>query len=212
MQRVLIIGAGGHAQVVADILQQANEQGHKVLPVGYVDDNTALHGQNLLGLPVFGNIVERKRIAYDAIIVAIGDNATRKTFAERLAYEGERFITVSHPSAILAPDVQIGSGTMICAGAVVNPCSVIGKHVILNTGSTLDHHNQVGDYAHIAPGVHTGGEVSVGEGTLVGVGATIIPRCQIGVWSTVGAGAVVISNAPQNVVAVGVPARIIKSR
>jgi sugar O-acyltransferase (sialic acid O-acetyltransferase NeuD family) len=212
MQRILIVGAGGHAQVVADILKQANNIGETSIPVGFVDDNPALHHQNLLGLPVFGTIAERKRIAYDSVIVAVGNNTTRKILSNRLVHEGEQFFTAVHPSAIIAPDVQIGTGTMICAGVIVNPCSVIGKHSILNTGCTLDHHNQIGDYAHIAPGVHTGGEVSVGEGSMIGIGATVIPRCQIRKWSIVGAGAVVIADVPEQVVMAGVPARIIKKK
>jgi len=106
--------------------------------------------------------------------------------------------------------VQIGPGTMICASAVVNPGSIIGANVILNTGCTVDHHNIIGNHAHIAPGVHLGGDVSVGIGALVGIGATVIPQRSIGDWSKIGAGSVVTKTIPARVVAVGMPARVVR--
>lgn len=212
MQKILIIGAGGHAQVVADILMQAHESGEPVLPVGYLDDDVSLHGKELLGLPVLGMIDQRGDFSYDRLIVAIGHNATRKQIIDQLREQGESFVIARHPTATIAPDVSIGDGTMICAGVIVNPGNIIGSGVILNTGCTVDHHNQIGDSSHIAPGVHTGGEVHIGEGTLVGIGAMVLPRCHIGRWSVVGAGSVVTSHIPDYVVAVGVPARVIKER
>ena len=207
MIRVLIIGAGGHAQVVADILLRARDAGQQVTPIDYLDDDASLHGKLLLDLPVLGDTSTLERIAHDAIIIAIGSNQIRKRLADELSAAGETFVTACHPTAVIAPDVQIGSGVMICAGAVVNTGSVIGTHVILNTGCTVDHHNIISSYAHIAPGTHLGGEVVIGEGALVGIGATIVPRTTIGAWAIVGAGAVVTKPVPAGVTVVGVPAR-----
>ena len=207
---ILIIGAGGHAQVVADILLRMREAGSRLTPVGYLDDNPALTGQSLLGLPVLGTLADLSAIPHDAIIVAIGDNEIRHRIFHSLQARGERFVVACHPRAIIAPDAAIGSGSMICAGVVVNPGSRIGVDAILNTGCTVDHHNHLGDHAHIAPGVHLGGEVQIGDGTLVGIGATVMPRCRIGSWSTVGAGALVHADLPAHVVAAGTPARIIR--
>lgn len=210
--RVLILGAGGHAQVVADILLRMRDEGLNFTPVGYLDDDPALKGQRLLGLPVLGRLTRLFEIPHEAVLVAIGDNATRQSIFEQLLSQGERSIIARHPSAVIAPGVQIGSGTMICAGVVVNPGSTIGANVILNTGCTVDHHNHIGDHAHIAPGVHLGGDVSIGEGTLVGIGATVMPQRRVGAWSVVSAGAVVHSDVGERIVAAGVPARAIRSR
>ncbi len=206
---VVILGAGGHAQVVADILLRMAEAGGRLEPLGYLDDNPALAGRQFLGLPMLGALSDLPNILHDAIIVAIGDNATRRRLFGQMQAQGERFAMACHPSAAVAPDVAVGPGTMICAGAVVNPGSAIGANVILNTGCTVDHHNRVSDHAHLAPGVHTGGEVSIGEGVFVGIGATVIPGRTLGAWSTVGAGSLVTKDLAAGVTAVGMPARIV---
>ena len=207
MMRVLILGAGGHAQVVADILLRAREAGQKITPIGYLDDDTDLHGKMLLDLPVLGDTSLLGRIPHEAAIIAIGNNQIRRRLAEHFFLAGETFIIARHPASVTAPDVRIGPGTMICAGAIVNTGSVIGAHVILNTGCTVDHHSVVGDYVHVAPGGHIVGEVVIEEGALIGIGATIAPRLSVGAWATVGAGAVVTKSVPHGVTVVGVPAR-----
>jgi sugar O-acyltransferase (sialic acid O-acetyltransferase NeuD family) len=209
--RVLILGAGGHAQVVADILLRMQDSDVDVTPIGYLDDDPVLVGRRLLGLPVLGEIAELPNFPHDAIVVAVGDNVVRRCLFETWRDRGEHLITACHPSAIVAPDVQVSSGSMICAGSIVNPGSVIGANVILNTGCTVDHHNRIGDHVHVAPGVHLGGDVSIGEGTLVGIGATVMPQRRVGTWSVVSAGALVHSDLKDSIVAAGVPARTIRS-
>jgi sugar O-acyltransferase (sialic acid O-acetyltransferase NeuD family) len=210
MLNVLILGAGGHAQVVADILMRAHNAGEQIELVGFLDDDSVSHGRTMLGLPVLGSIRDLACIVHNALIVGIGDNRTRKRLFDQMQQQGESSIIAEHPTAVVAPDVSIGPGTTICAGVVINPGSVIGANVILNTGCTVDHHNRIGDHAHIAPGVHLGGAVHIGEGTLVGIGATIVPNRRVGPWSTVGAGAVVVDDIPASVVVVGVPARVVR--
>jgi sugar O-acyltransferase (sialic acid O-acetyltransferase NeuD family) len=209
---VLILGAGGHAQVVADILWRMQEAGADVTPVGYLDDNPALLDQHFLDLPVLGCLADLPNIAHDAVIVGIGDNTTRRGVFRRLQSQGERLIAACHPQAVIAPDVLVGPGSMICAGVVVNPGSHIGANVILNTGCTVDHHNHIADHVHLAPGVHLGGEVTIGEGTFVGIGSTVIPGRTIGAWTMIGAGSVVNKDIPDQVTAVGVPARVMGRR
>jgi sugar O-acyltransferase (sialic acid O-acetyltransferase NeuD family) len=207
MPRVLILGAGGHAQVVADILLRSRDAGQPITLIGFLDDNVSLHGKELLNLPVLGYTSALGRIPHDAVIIGIGSNQIRKRLADELSAAGETFATALHPASVIAPDVQIGPGVMICAGVVVNTGSVIGAHAILNTGCTVDHHNRIDSCAHVAPGSHLGGEVAVEEGALIGIGATIAPRMIVGAWAIVGAGAVVTKPVPPGVTVVGVPAR-----
>jgi len=208
--RILIIGAGGHAQVVADILLRAQEQGVCQQALGYLDDNPTLAGQSLLGLPILGKIVQLDQIEHDALIIAIGHNPLRQSLYETLQRQGECFAVACHPRAIIAPDVSVGPGSVICAGAIVNPGSQIGQNVILNTGCTVDHHNIVNDHVHIAPGAHLGGDVHICQGALIGIGATIMPQRAVGSWSTVGAGSLVHKNVPEQATVVGVPARAVR--
>ncbi|MBI3942854.1 MAG: acetyltransferase [Chloroflexi bacterium] len=208
--RLLILGAGGHGQVVADILLCMQRAGQEILPLGFLDDDPSLAGGELLGLPVIGPLLQLGNIPHDAVIIGIGNNRIRQQLFARLSEQGEQFLVARHPGSILSADVRIGPGTVICAGVVVNTGSTIGPNAILNTGCTVDHHNQIAGHAHIAPGVHLAGQVHVGEGTLVGIGANVIPCRRIGAWSTIGAGTVVTRDIPSHVLAVGVPARIVR--
>jgi sugar O-acyltransferase (sialic acid O-acetyltransferase NeuD family) len=208
MYKILIIGAGGHAQVVADILicgcKLSSKNAH---PIGYLDDNPKIVGQSYLNIPVLGNLQQISTIDHDYVVVAIGNNQRRKQIFDQLKLANENFLTVIHPSAIISTSVTIGVGSMICAGAIINPAATIGNNVIINTGSTIDHHNHIADHVHIAPGVNLGGEVTVAEGTFIGIGASIIPQRQIGEWSIIGAGATIITNVEPHTTYVGTPGK-----
>lgn len=206
-QRIIVVGAGGHGQVVADILLRMAEHGCGCAPVGYVDDRAAIHGLRLLELPVLGSVADLSQLAHDAIVVAVGDNLTRRRLYEQLLAAGEQVATAIHPRAVLAPDAVIGRGVVVCAGAIVNPGSQIGDDVILNTGCTVDHHNQIGDHVHVGPGAHLGGDVAIGEGALIGIGATVMPQRRVGAWAIVGAAALAHRDVPAGATWVGVPGR-----
>lgn len=204
MSKIYIIGAGGHGQVVLDCLKALSfDIG------GFLDDNIALFGNVINGVEVLGGVELAKKLD-GLFVVAIGDNLTRKKILERINLAREKFVRVIHPSSIIGSNVEIGEGTMIISGVIVNTYSKIGAHVILNTSSSVDHHSIIEDFVHIAPGVHTGGNVKVEEGAFIGIGASIIPGIKIGKWSIVGAGSVVTKDVPDYATAVGNPARVIK--
>jgi sugar O-acyltransferase (sialic acid O-acetyltransferase NeuD family) len=209
--RILIIGAGGHGQVVADILLWMKISGEGIDPIGYLDDNRDLNGRCFLGLPVLGVLEQIKNTPHDFAIIAIGDNQTRAKIFSDLVFQGEALAIARHPKAIIAHDVCIGSGTMICAGVVVNPCTTIGSNVILNTGSTIDHHNIIENHVHIGPGARLGGEAHIGSGSLIGIGATVMPGRHVGSGCIVGAGALVHKDVPDRSTVIGVPGRIVKT-
>lgn len=207
--RVVIVGAGGHGMVVADILYRMRQAGASVEPVAFVDDRPSPDRPSILSLPVIaGGLAALRSIQFDAVIVAIGDNATRRRIGEHLRRSGTPLATACHPSSVIGLDVEVGTGAMVCAGAVLNPAVRIGVGAILNTHCSVDHHNSIGDYAHVAPGAHLGGEVSIGGEALIGIGATVTPRCRIGNRAVVGAGSVVVRDLPDDVVVWGVPARV----
>ena len=207
MNRVIVVGAGGHGQVVASILQDMSQAGAAVEVLGYVDDNEQLQQGTPFELPVIGTTNNLHTLRFDTLIVAIGNNERRRDVSKALTAKGYQLITAIHPTAFVARSATIGAGSMICAGVIVNPGASIGEHVILNTGCSVDHHNNIGNLVHIAPGAHLGGNVSVGPETLIGIGATILPNVLVGSRCTVGGGAVVIGDVPDGVTVVGVPAK-----
>jgi sugar O-acyltransferase (sialic acid O-acetyltransferase NeuD family) len=209
--RVLIVGAGGHGQVAADILLRCAEAGGRVELVGFVDENPSSTGRRILGIPVIGTVEHVTAIPHDALVIAVGDNAARARLFQAMEAAGEEFATLCHPAAVVSPDAQVGPGCMICAGVVVGTGSVIGADVILNTACTVDHHNRIDDHSHIAPGVHLGGDVTVGIGALIGIGAVVMPSRRVGDWSVVGAGALVHRNVPSRVTVAGVPAKVLQN-
>ena len=208
--RVVIIGAGGHGQVLADILIRMQEQDCQVQPVGYLDDNLAMRGENFLGLPVFGSIEHLPRVSHDAIIIGIGDNQRRAQIFDLMRTQNENVMNAIHPSAVIGSDVRLGKGIAICASVVVNTVSDLGDNVILNTSCSVGHHCQINSHAHIAPGVRLGGNVRIGTGAFVGIASAVIPGCRVGDWAVVGAGSSVIKDIPDRTTAFGVPAKVIK--
>jgi acetyltransferase EpsM len=206
-ERIIIAGAGAQGAVVADILERAGRPA-----VGFVDDTPVLAGTSVLGLPILGTIACLSEIAHDAIIVAIGDNHQRRTLVDRLVARGETLTTAIHPFSSVAPSARIGEGSMISAGVIVLPRARIGRSVILNTKSSVDHDSEIGDFAHVACGATIGGNVRVGEETLVAIGASVVSRVSVGARTVIGAGAVVINDVEDEVIALGVPARVTSRR
>ncbi len=204
MEKVYIIGAGGHGQVVADALMKAG-----IIPAGFLDDNELLAGKDIMGIPVVGKIKTSFELG-GKFVVAIGDNGKRKRIVKLLGFPESKFFTVIHPSAVVGFGVQIGAGAMIIGGSVINTGAKIGKHTIINTSASIDHHNSLGNFVHIAPGTHTAGNVKVAEGAFVGTGSSIVPGIEIGEWAVVGAGSVVIKDVPAYTVVAGVPAKTIR--
>lgn len=200
--KLVIVGAGGHAKVAADIAAQT---GFRV--VGFIDDvHPDRRGEAFAGATVLGGSPALRQCGVRLAFVAVGDCATRLQIAELLAHDGFRFTALCHPRAVVAPDVEVRGGAMIAAGAVANPGAVIEAHAIVNTGATVDHDCLIGEGAHIGPGAHLGGRVRVGRGAWVGIGASVKDGVAIGDGAIVGAGAVVIREIPARVVAYGVPA------
>ncbi len=206
MTRILIVGAGGHAQVIADAVLSRARAGDDCQLAGFLDDNESLQEHAILGVTVLGKIQQAGHFDHDAVVVGIGHNATRARVFQQLKQSGERVISVIHPCAVVANDVVLGEGCVVFANAVINTGSIIGPDVIVNTGATIDHHARIGAHVHIAPGAHLGGTVTVQEGALLGIGSAVIPNRTIGAWSVVGAGAAVTRDVPAQVTVVGVPA------
>lgn len=198
MNKLIIIGASGHGKVVADI---ARLNGYS--DIVFLDDDESI--KECAGYPVVGTSNEAPA---GEVFVAVGNAKTRKKLMER--FEDRTHPILIHPSAVLAADVEIGDGTVVMAGAVINPGARIGKGCIVNTSSSIDHDCEVGDYSHISVGAHLAGTVIIGKETWIGAGATVSNNVCICGGCMIGAGAVVIKDIDEPGTYVGVPAKQIK--
>jgi sugar O-acyltransferase (sialic acid O-acetyltransferase NeuD family) len=177
---------------------------------GFLDDDTALHGLTIGGLPTLGSIASWRDRGIDRLVPAIGTNRARRGVFIRELERGAIFATVIHPSAIISRSATIGPGTAVLAGAVVNADAVIGDDVIINTGAIVEHDCQIAPHVHLAPSCCLAGNVSIGEGTFLGMGSRVLPGIKIGSWCIIGAGAVVTKDIDNNRTCAGIPARILK--
>ena len=199
-EQVIIIGAGGHGKVIADIVRSC---GDRVL--GFLDDSPH-PPTSVCGIPVLGKTGDYVNYPGAKLVIAIGSGEVRRKVAERLS--NAVWYTAVHPGAVVSSmETVIGEGTVIMAGAVVNPCAVIGKHCIINTKASIDHDNRIGDYTHISVGATLAGTVTVGSTVWVGAGAVISNNITICDDSMIGAGAVVVRSIEEPGTYVGVPAR-----
>lgn len=200
-QELIVVGAGGHAKVV---IATARAAGFRV--IGAVDDDQARWGSTILGVVISGPVARVLEDRDARAVLAIGNNATRR----RLGAAACAWATVVHPSAIVDASVALGAGSVVFAGAIIQPDARLGAHAIVNTGASIDHDCVLGDAVHVAPGARLAGNVALGDEVFFGIGAVAIPGVSVGARTTVGAGAAVVDDLPADVVAAGVPARVLR--
>ena len=188
-RRLVIIGASGHGKVVADI--------------AFLDDGSET--AECAGFPVIGKVSDAASISDGSdFIVAIGNSKVRKKIQDKL--DGP-IATLIHPDAVIGRGVEIGKGSVVMVGAVINPYARIGEGCIINTCASIDHNCVVDDFVHISVGSHLAGMITIGNGTWVGIGATISNNISVCNNCMIGAGAVVIRDIEEPGTYVGIPAK-----
>ena len=208
---VVLIGAGGHGRVVLDILRE--EGVHR--PIGFLDADPQLTGQEVGGLPVLGEVnllpklKSQKKVK--GVIIAIGDNHPRLQYFRKISEQGFEMVNAIHPASCVSKTARLGRNVVVAAGAVIATDVNVQDGVIVNTSSVIDHECQIGRAVHICPSATLAGRVSVGDETFIGLGCNIIQCLKIGAGVVVGAGAVVIRDVADGATVVGVPARVIKT-
>lgn len=210
MKDIVIIGAGGFGREVLWLIQDINKITPKWNILGFVDD---LHPTNeqINGYPVIGNI-EWLKTQNINVICAIGDPITKKKVLNKVANSENKYPVLIHPSVICSILNTVGEGSIICAGSILTVNITVGKHVIINLDCTVGHDAIIGDYSTILPSVNISGHATIENCVSIGTGSKIIQGVNIGKNTIIGAGAVVTKDIPENVVAVGIPAKSIKTR
>jgi sugar O-acyltransferase (sialic acid O-acetyltransferase NeuD family) len=205
---VILLGAGGHAKVVLDLLQALNRQ-----VLGICDPALAAQGtKSWRSLPVLGDDHAVESYAPAEIELANGTgslpgNTLRRRLHVQFTRQGYRFTTLVHPSAILGSGVELGQGVQVMAGVIVQADTRIGDDVILNTGARIDHDGEVGHHVHVAPGAVLSGGIRLGNGCHIGAGATLLQGIQVGSEAVVGIGTPVLSNVAAGHQQTGQPPR-----
>jgi len=214
MEPVVIIGAGGFAREVLDVIDAINQQEPRYEVLGYiVDPQFGSPGELVNEKPILGGFDWLLKRSKDVLaICGVGPSHHRYRLVKRAEEIEVRFFSVIHPTAVLTRWIQIGDGVVITAGCILTNQIRIGYHVQVNLDCTIGHDVVMEDFVTLAPGVHVSGNVKLKEGVYVGTGANIIEKIEIGEWSTIGAGSVVVKNVPSNSTVVGVPGRVIKER
>ena len=201
---VIIVGNGGHASVIAEIL---TEQNRKILGFTAPDEQ-----KNELGLIYLGT--DENIEAYDPqkieIVNCIGSSdipEKRRDVFHFFKSRGYSFASVLHPTAIISSSVHLGEGVHVMAGAIIQTRAIVNENTLINTAVSIDHHCYIAEHCHVAPGVTLSGNVRIGKVSHIGVGSTVIQNIQIGSHVVIGAGSLIIRNVRKFHKAYGVPAK-----
>lgn len=211
MKPIIIYGSGGFAREIAWLIERINNNNPTWNILGYIDDNTANHGNVINSYSVLGNQNILTNYEEVSVVLAIGKSTIREKIASNiLDYKKLEFPNLIDPSVIYSEYIDMGIGNIICANTVLTTNIKLGNFNIINLNCTLGHDVDMEDYVTILPSSNISGNCTIKKCAELGTKTTVIPQKIIGEYSIVGAGSVVIRDIPNYCIAVGVPARPIK--
>jgi sugar O-acyltransferase (sialic acid O-acetyltransferase NeuD family) len=213
LPRLIIVGGGEHARVVAEAAAAAglvvaghtNREGSPLVP----PSGSSGDGLEPLGTDeeIAASLAAMQPTERPWLVLGFGGppDARRRATA---AFGGEaRWATITHPAAWVSPSATLGQGTVVLAGAVVNAGAAIGDHAIVNSRAVIEHDVRLGSHVHVGPGATIGGGTRIGDDAIVGLGAAVRDHLTLGSRAIVGMGAVVVADVPEGSVVTGNPAR-----
>lgn len=213
MEKIILIGAGGHAKTIADTIEKQN-----LFDIAGFIDLEKKRERFYRTYRIIGNDEELESLYESGIhhafvcIGFMGNSVVRERIYEKLIQTGFHLPVIIDETAFVAEDVKLGAGTYVGRNAVLNTEVVVGKMCIINTAAIVEHESVVGDFSHIAVGAALCGQTEIGERVLIGANATVIQNVKVGKDSIVGAGSVVLNDIPPHCTVVGSPAKNIKSK
>ncbi len=210
MKDLYIIGAGGFGREVAWLVERINSVAPTWNLKGFIDDKDSLWGTMEGGYPVLGGAEYLIQQGEVYAVCAVGASATRKKVVEKFTGSQIKFATLIDPSVLISNRVQVGGGTIICAGTIVTVDIQIGNHVIINLDCTIGHDDRIRDFVTLYPSVNVSGNVVLGECTELGTGMQIIQGKTVAANTIIGAGSVVVRDITESGTYVGCPAKRIK--
>lgn len=200
MNKLMIVGAGGHGHVIADAASKMDYQ-----EIAFLDDAPPSQGTQY---PIVGGVqAVNQYISEWDIVVAVGNQNIREKLLNEIEQMGAKLPVIIDGSVTVGSNVRIGVGTVILPGAVINYGARIGRGCIVNTGATVDHDGVLEDFVHLSPGVHLAGGVHIGARSWLGVASAVINHCSITADCMIGAGAIVCRDITEPGTYIGVPAR-----
>ncbi len=202
VNRLIILGAGGHGRVVGDCARAIGRYN----AIAFCDRQWP-NFVSCMSWPIVGSDIAEVAEMGNEVFVALGNARLRVEALQTLQRSPYRVATIIHPHAYVSADSVVREGSIVVAGAVVNIGSKVGRGAIVNTGATLDHDCEIGDGVHLCPGAHVAGNVIIGPESWIGIGSAVRQGVRIGAGVIVGAGAVVVSDVPDGLTVVGVPAK-----
>ena len=207
MKKIVIIGAGDGGRLVSQIVRDQGE----FEAIGFIDDNESVQGKTVNGYKVIGTSADLKRFGKRGFVVAVGVNMkARRMLFEKAVEAGLEPVSLIHRTAVIDRSAEMDKGAIILANCVVNPFARLGKNIFMFTGTIIEHDARVGDNVYFAPGVSLAGQVRIGADTFLGINSCVIEGVSIGSNAVVGAGSVVLEDIPDNRVAAGVPAKVLR--
>jgi sugar O-acyltransferase (sialic acid O-acetyltransferase NeuD family) len=211
-QEIVIYGAGGFAREVAWLVEVADQPTDALRVACFIDDDVSRQGTELNQIPVLGLEAARAEFPMAKVVAAVGDPRLREKLVNKAQAAGFLTRAIVHPRTERSRWLQIGEGSVICAGNILTTNITLGRHVQINLDCTIGHDAVLGDFSTLAPGVHVSGCVQLGKRVYVGSGAVIINGTQsepliIGDDATIGAGACVTKSVAPGLTVVGVPAK-----
>ena len=210
MRNLIIIGAGGFGREVAWTVEEMNRHFSDVDRMkiaGFADDNKSLTGRVVDGYAVLGTLDELPNPENFWFHCAIGNNKSRRSLAERCLALGMTPAAVVHPSALIAPNVEVGPGGYIGAYSILNPSVSVGRFVLINQRVAVGHGSVLEDYSQANPGAQINGACHLQAGALIGSNASLHPGVSIGENAIVGSNSQVLRNVAPRTTVNGVPAR-----